>query len=127
MIIAKRIVTVGLLTLIVCTTTPVKAQQQDEAPMPPQETEGMNAANQMGGQMMGQSPEMQEMARAMKSMADMCQMMMQREAQLRPYWITAVCVVGVLLTVALVLFIVLEVQWVRIWNLRIKTERRNLG
>jgi hypothetical protein len=113
MIMAKQLARIGLLTVIVCSTRPIFAQQQDEAPMP---MEGMD-----------QPDEMQEMARAMKSMADMCQMMMQREAQLRPYWITAVCVVGVLLTIALVLFIVLEVQWIRFWNLRIRSERRNLG
>jgi hypothetical protein len=57
----------------------------------------------------------------------MCQMMMQREAQMRPYWMTAAGVVGLLLTVALVLFIVLEVQWIRFWSVRIKTEQRDLG
>ena len=46
--------------------------------------------------------------------------------RLRPYWITAIISVGSLLLVALVLFIVLEVQWIRFWNLRIKTERKKL-
>ena len=74
----------------------------------------------------GQQSEMQEMAQAMESMADMCRMMMQREMQYLPYRMAALIAGGILLTIALVLFIVLEVQWIRFWNLRIKTERQNL-
>lgn len=73
-----------------------------------------------------QAPEMREMARAMKSMADMCQMMMRQEQAYRPYWITAAISLGTLLTFALVLFIVLEIQWLRFWSVRIKTERKKL-
>ncbi len=68
------------------------------------------------------SPEMQEIARVMKSMADICQMMMQKEMALRRYWITAMISVGRLLLIVLVL----EVQWIRFWDLRIKTERKKL-
>lgn len=73
------------------------------------------------------APEMREMANAMKSMAEMCQTMMQREMQDRPFWIAVAAVLGTLLTLALLLFVVLEVQWVRFWSLRIKSERRHLG
>lgn len=69
------------------------------------------------------SPEMKEMARSMKSMADMCRMMMEREMQFRPVWIAVAAVVGTLLTVALALFVVLEIQWIRHWNHRLKSER----
>lgn len=76
---------------------------------------------------MGQAtPEMREMAKAMKSMAEMCEMMMQREMQSRPLWITAGAVLGTVLTVALLLFVVLEIQWIRFWSLRIKTEHKQL-
>ena len=71
-------------------------------------------------------PEMREMARSMKSMADMCQTMMEREQQYRPYVLTAGGIVVVLLFLALLLFVVLEVQWIRFWALRIKTERQKL-
>jgi len=57
----------------------------------------------------------------------MCQTMMQREMTYIPIWITIAAVLGTLLAVALVLFVVLEIQWIRFWNLRIKTERKNLG
>jgi len=107
----KSLCWTGLVAIVISSASVSVAQEQEEPPM-----------DQMGQA----SPEMQEMARSMKSMADMCQMMMQREAQLRPYWMAAACIVGALLAVALVLFIVLEVQWIRFWNLRIKTERRRL-
>ena len=38
----------------------------------------------------------------------------------------AAVVVGTLATAALALFVVLEIQWIRFWGLRIKTERRSL-
>jgi len=108
----KLVCRTGLVALVIGSASAAVAQEQEEPPM-----------DQMGQA----SPEMQEMARSMKSMADMCQMMMQREAQLRPYWVTAACIVGALLAIALVLFVILEVQWIRFWNLRIKTERKHLG
>ena len=58
-------------------------------------------------------PEMREMANAMKNMAEMCQTMMQREMQDRPLWIAVAAVSGTLLTLALLLFVVMEVQWIR--------------
>lgn len=96
------------------------AQEQNAPPRP----EG----NQADGEARGREvPEMREMARAMKSMADMCQMMLRREMAARPYWVAAIIAVGSLLVVALVLFVILEVQWIRYWNLRIKTERKSLS
>jgi hypothetical protein len=73
------------------------------------------------------STDMSEMASAMKSMADMCRMMMEREMQSRPYLLIAGAAVGVLVLVALVLFIVLEVQWIRLLGVRIKAERKALS
>jgi hypothetical protein len=71
--------------------------------------------------------DMNEMASAMKSMADMCRMMMEREMQSRPYLMVAGAAVGALAFVALVLFIVLEVQWIRLLAVRIKAERQKLS
>ena len=70
--------------------------------------------------------EMQQMARAMQDMAEMCQMMMQREGAMRPYLMTGLLIVGVLFVIALVLLIVLETQWIRFWHVRIRTERMKL-
>lgn len=72
------------------------------------------------------SMEMREMARAMKSMAEMCQTMMEKEMQRQPFTMVAVGVVGTLITIALILFVVLEIQWIRFWNVRIKTEKKRL-
>ena len=69
------------------------------------------------------STDMREMASAMKSMADMCRTMMEREMQSRPYLVAAGAGVGALLVIALILFIVLEVQWIRLLGVRIKAER----
>lgn len=73
------------------------------------------------------SAEMRDMARSMKSMADMCRMMMQREMQYKPYLLAGGAVVAALLVIALLLFIVLEVQWIRFFGVKIKTERQKLG
>ncbi len=92
------------------------------------ETNAPSAAqstNQMSNMMMP-SPAMDRMTESMTSMADMCRMMMQREMQQMPYRMAALITVGTLLTVALVLFIILEIQWIRFWGLRIQTERQNL-
>lgn len=97
-------------------------EQQEQEPMP--ETE---QADQQAMPMGGATSDMQKMARAMKDMADMCRMMMQREMQQRPYLMAAGAVVGTLLVIALVLFIVLEIQWIRFFGVKIKTERQKLA
>ena len=121
----------ALLSVAVCSAPAAFAQDQDRPPEPGAETQDTAHDGQAMGPGMGQaSPEMREMARSMKSMADMCQTMMQREMEMlkyRPIWITAAAVVGALLAVALVLFVVLEIQWIRFFAVRIKTERHKLG
>lgn len=59
---------------------------------------------------------MEEMASAMMAMANMCREMMQREAAMQPYKTAAAVSLGGLLLVALVLFVVLEVYWIRDWH-----------
>jgi hypothetical protein len=56
-------------------------------------------------------------------MAEMCQLMMEKEMQQRPFTMVALGVVGTLLTIALILFIVLEIHWIRFWSVRVKTEK----
>jgi hypothetical protein len=87
------------------------ADSTTDQAMPPQDT----------------ATEMSEMASAMKSMADMCRMMMEREMQTRPYLMIAGAAVGALAFVALILFIVLEIQWIRLLGIRIKAERQKLS
>ena len=52
----------------------------------------------------------------MTVMANMCREMMQREAAMRPYKMAAAASLGGLLLAALILFVVLEVYWVRYWH-----------
>lgn len=98
-----------------------------------QEQGAVNSANTAGNATNGpaqsgmDSPAMDRMAESMTSMADMCRMMMEKEMKNAPLKLGALVTVGALLAVALVLFIVLEVQWIRFWNLRIKTERLKLA
>jgi hypothetical protein len=72
------------------------------------------------------SPHIREMAEAMTDMARACQQMMEMEMGSRPLKLWAGVTVGVLLLIALILFIILEVQWIRFWSVRIKTERARL-
>lgn len=113
----------SVLLIAVCATSPASAQEQDDATTP------MNMQQADEGQPpMGEAaPEMREMAKSMKSMADMCRTMMEREMRDRPIKLTAIVALGTLLTLALVLFIVLEILWIRFWSLRIKSERKALG
>ena len=106
------VVLVGSLAMVVTLVYPLSAQE--------------DTSGNLGSAPSSQRSEMAEMAQAMESMADMCRMMMQREMQQLPYRMAALIAVGVLLGVALVLLIILEVQWIRFWNLRIKSERQNL-
>jgi hypothetical protein len=87
---------------------------------------GMNMGTQGQGQS-AQVDKMDKMAEAMTSMAQMCQTMMQREDRSLRYVVIGACVVGTLLTIALILFIILEIQWIRFFGVRIATERRKLS
>lgn len=75
---------------------------------------------------MTQHMQMETMAKSMTSMADVCRMMMEKEMRSYPIKLAAIIGVGTLLFAALVLLVVLEVQWIRFWSVRIKTERLKL-
>jgi hypothetical protein len=72
----------------------------------------------------GASPGKERMWAAVTSMAQMCERMMHMEMQNRPLKVAAFLVLGGLLGVALVLFVVLEVQAIRFLHYRIRNERR---
>lgn len=57
---------------------------------------------------------------SMKRMADMCQEMMKGEKAMMPYIVGASVVFGVLLFIALVLLVVLEIQWIKYWSRLLK-------
>jgi hypothetical protein len=69
------------------------------------------------------SMKMDKMAEAMTSMAEMCQTMMRGEMKMMPWKIGAAVIIDSILAIALVLFVVLEIQWIRFWSLRIKSEQ----
>ena len=59
---------------------------------------------------------------SMKRMADMCQEMMKKEKAAMPFIIGTSILFGVLLFIALVLFIILEVLWIKYWSRTLKTQ-----
>lgn len=53
---------------------------------------------------------------SMKQMAEMCMRMMNSEKAAMPYLIGVSILFGLLLFVALVLLVVLEIQWIKYWS-----------
>jgi len=56
------------------------------------------------------------MSDSMTTMAEMCQQMMRHERAAMPYIIGAGTLLVLLLTIALVLLIALEIQWIKYWS-----------
>jgi hypothetical protein len=56
------------------------------------------------------------MSDSVTKMSEMCQMMMQKEMATMHYKVAAGITIVALLTIALVLLIVLEIQWIKYWN-----------
>ncbi|HEV8375278.1 MAG TPA: hypothetical protein VGR38_03475 [Candidatus Polarisedimenticolia bacterium] len=52
----------------------------------------------------------------------MCQMMMEKEMRWMPLKVAGLAIFGILLTVALLLLIVLEILWIRLWMSRVKSK-----
>lgn len=69
------------------------------------------------GQQKGQTIEM-EIGRA----CPICAMMMKEKMAMRPWIIAAFSVFGSLVSLALLLLVILEVQWIRYWSKRLKRE-----
>ena len=70
---------------------------------------------------------MEMMSDSVTKMSDMCQMMMKKEMTAMPYKIAAGITIGVLLFVALVLFVILEVQWIIYWSRLLKRRDDRAG
>ena len=62
---------------------------------------------------------------SMKQMAEMCMRMMNSEKAAMPYIIGVSVLFGLLLFIALVLFVVLEVQWIKYWSRLLKAQKPN--
>jgi hypothetical protein len=93
-------------------------------PIQPAETNRMQAMPQQPGQTTTDTNQsLRHMAQSLSSMADMCKTMMQMEMKSHPLKVAALALAGTLLSVALILFIILEIQWIRYFSLRIKSEK----
>ena len=62
---------------------------------------------------------------SMKRMADMCQEMMQKEKAAMPFIVGASILFGLWLFIALVLLIVLEIQWIKYWSQLLKVQKKD--
>lgn len=116
-----------LLTLLAISLAPAWAQPPEEAsppagtqqsqpraaPMPEGQSQDMREMSMLG---MGSGDALSSMAESMKAMADMCRQMMEREMAMMPAKMAAYAVFGLLLAIALVLLIVLQVQWIMYWK-----------
>lgn len=122
----RSIATIGIILCLVLLTSQAMAQNRDEDARPAQDQPVVNAEQSEAEhrQMMEQSKQMEEMAKAMTSMAQMCEAMMKMEMQNHPLKVAVVAAGGSLLATVLVLFVVLEIQWIRYFHLRIRQERQ---
>jgi hypothetical protein len=105
------------------------AQPRELSAAPPETTEAFTAKPDTSPtgtnnvQRIEPGREMESMAKSMSSMADMCRTMMAKEMSARPLKMAAAAVLGALLVLALVLFVVLEIQWIRYLGVRLRKEK----
>jgi hypothetical protein len=62
-------------------------------------------------------------AMPMGGQCPMCEAMMQKELMVFPWLVGGGAVLGILIAIALALLVVLEIQWIRLWTLRLKAEK----
>lgn len=68
---------------------------------------------------------MDKMASTVTRAAEMCETMMKKEMAAAPYKMVACIGFGVLLLIALVLFVILEVQWIKYWHRKLQSGKEN--
>jgi hypothetical protein len=101
---------------------PLASAQTDISPTPtPSPPAQVTPTQQMQG--------MDSTSDSMKQMAEMCIQMMKNEKAAMPYIIGASVLFGLLLFIALVLLIVLEIQWIKYWGWLLKAQKsdRSIG
>jgi len=121
----KLLATIFLLAL----TGSVLVAQQPTAEVsatPPPQNQSLSAAapSSPGQQNIGQSQAMDKMATTVTRAAEMCEMMMKKEMEGAPFKKAAGLALGLLFLTALVLFVILEVQWIIYWSRLLKTQKR---
>jgi membrane protein YdbS with pleckstrin-like domain len=65
------------------------------------------------------------MSDSVTKMSEMCQMMMRNEMATMPYKVATGITIVVLLAIALVLLIVLEIQWIKYWSRILKRQENS--
>ena len=117
-----------LLASIVLATSPFALAQTDISPAPVlqsspspqmQGTPGM-------GQMQGTEgmQKMDKMADSVTKMSEMCQMMMQKEMTGMYYKVAAGVAIAAVLVLALLLLVILEIQWIIYWARLLREQKR---
>jgi hypothetical protein len=119
----KTSLTIILSVSFALVTMRAAAQQTTASSPPPSQTP---SATQVAPSPVPQMQGMQMMGdmESMKRMADMCQEMMNKEKAAMPFIIGTFVAFGVLLLVALLLFVVLEILWIKHWSRALKREPR---
>lgn len=67
---------------------------------------------------------MDKIAATVTRAAEMCETMMKKEMAAMPYKVAAGIGVGLLLLIALGLFVILEVQWIIYWSRLLKAQKQ---
>lgn len=98
--------------------SPLAHGQTPEPTLSPLPTEGASVAPPQS--MQG----MDKMSDSVTKMSEMCQMMMKKEMASAPFKMAAGIGIGALLLIALILFVILEVQWIIYWSRSLKTQKR---
>ena len=93
------------------------AQQPETSPVP--QTTGSPVATP-NKQPAAQAENMDKMASTVTRAAEMCETMMKKEMASAPYTMAAGIGLGILLLIALILFVVLEIQWIIYWSRLLK-------
>ena len=69
----------------------------------------------------------EHLANSVRTVAIEWRLMLEKEKEDRPLKIAAVSVVGILVAAVLALFVVLEIQWIRLWSHRRKNEKQTIA
>ena len=91
----------------------VSAQQPETSPVPQTTASPVATPNE---QRATQAENMDKMATTVTRAAEMCETMMKKEMAAAPYTMAAGIGLGILLLIALILFVVLEIQWIIYWS-----------
>jgi hypothetical protein len=99
------------------------AQQTTPQSSPSPQMQGTPEMGQMQG--MEGMQKMDKMADSVTKMSDMCQMMMQKEMTGMYYKVAAGVAIATLLFLALLLLVILEIQWIMYWARLLREQKRS--